>query len=311
MRVIRNLNNIEKNLQNSCLTLGNFDGLHLGHQKILNFNKKLAQENQQKTALLTFEPHPRHFFVPKSKRNSRIYSLAQKLAILRAEKLVDIVFLMNFNQILANLEAQNFIEDILVKKLKVSNLTVGYDCNFGKNRLGNADLLKNLSQKYNYNFYQIAADKDNLKEIYSSTRVRNLLKINQIKDVNNILGRNYDIRGLVIKGNQQGRKIGFKTANIKPKFNIIQPNFGVYKTITKISGKKYNSISNFGIKPTFNNQSAFLETHIFDFKQDIYNQKITVELLDFIRPEMKFNDISQLKSQISKDIQKCQDIKLP
>ncbi len=305
MYVVRNLNNIKEELQNSCLTLGNFDGLHLGHQKILKFTKELAKKDNLKSALLTFEPHPRHFFNPDSNKNVRIHSLTQKLEILRAEKLVDLVFLIHFNQNLANLSASDFVRNILNNKLKVKNLIVGYDFSFGKNRLGNSELLKELAPENNYEMHQIDVNKDKNEQIYSSTNIRNLIENGKVKEAAIMLGRNLSIKGTVIEGEQNGRKIGFKTANILPKTHIIKPKFGVYKSITKIDGISHNSITNFGIKPTFLGKKELFENHIFNFDQDIYSKRIKIELLDFIRPEMKFNGIEELKEQIKRDIEFC------
>ena len=281
MIIVRNFNNIKKDLKNSCLTIGNFDGLHLGHQKILKFNLEIAKKNQLKSALLTFEPHPKYFFNPDSDKNSKIYPLAQKLEILQEENLVDIVFLINFNQELASLEAQNFVQNILCNKLKISNLTVGYDFNFGKNRLGNADLLQELAKKYHYQFHQIPAVKDQNNQIYSSTNLRNLIQNGDVKAAAEIFGRNYEISGIVRKGNEMGGKIGFKTANILPKINIIRPKFGVYESKIEIDKKIYKSITNFGVKPTFAGQNAIFETHIFNFDQNIYSKKVKISLLNF------------------------------
>ena len=307
MIVIRNFNNIKEELQNSCLALGNFDGFHLGHKEILDFTKNLAKKNQRKSALLTFEPHPRHFFNKNDpNKNVRIYSLSQKLEILKKEKLVDIIFLIHFNEELANLSAADFIKNILVDRLKVNYIVVGYDFSFGKNRVGNADLLQELAPKYDYNFNQIEAKTNEDQEIYSSTNIRKLIESGEIAKASKILGRIYEIKGIVIKGQQNGRKIGFRTANILPKFHIIKPKFGVYQSITQINGKNYKSITNFGIKPTFLGKTEVFETHIFDFEQDIYNQPIKVQLLDFIRPEMKFNNVEELTTQIKQD---CKNVK--
>lgn len=303
MIIIRDLDKINQQLQNCSLTLGNFDGLHIGHQKILEFTKNIAQKRGSKSALMTFEPHPKHFFGNIEER-SKLYNLAQKLDILRKENLIDVVFLMRFNQELANLEAQDFVKNILIDAIKVQDLVIGYDFNFGKNRLGNFNLLKEIADK-NYNLHQFSIQKDEDNQIYSSTNIRNLIKEGLVDQAAKMLGRNYSILGTVVNGKQNGRKIGFRTANILPKYRVIFPKFGVYKSIVKIFDKKYNSITNFGIKPTFFGEKALFETHIFDFNQEIYGKKIEVELLDFIRPEMKFDNIEMLKEQIAKDCQIC------
>lgn len=310
MEIIRNINKIAKELQNSCLTLGNFDGFHLGHQEILNFTRNLAKKHNKKSALLTFEPHPRHFFNKNNPdKNVRIYSLAQKLDILRQEKLVDVVFLLHFNENLVNLTADDFIKNILINKLKVSNLVVGYDFNFGKNRLGNAKLLKDSAPKYDYGFYQIGVKENKQKTVYSSTNIRKLLQNGDIIEASKMLGRTYQVKGLIIKGEQNGRKVGFKTANILPKFHIIKPKFGVYQSKTYLNGKIYDSVTNFGIKPTFLGKTEVFETHIFNFEEEIYGESIKVDLLKFIREEKKFNNIEELKAQIAKDCQFCKKIR--
>jgi riboflavin kinase/FMN adenylyltransferase len=305
MQIIRNLNDLDKTLQNTCLTLGNFDGIHLGHQKILKFTKDLAQKTNSKSALLTFEPHPRHFFNPTSNKNVRIYSLAQKLDILKKENLVDIVFLIQFNQELANLSPRNFVKNILTNQLKVKNLVVGYDFSFGKNRCGNSALLNELAPNHGYKFHQIKAKSDQNNHICSSTKIRDLLKDGDTKKASSILNRNYEIKGTVIKGQELGRKIGFKTANILPRSHIIKPKLGVYKTITTINNTNYDSITNFGIKPTFQGKTEIFENHIFNFNQDIYGHRIKIQLLNFIRDEQKFNSIEELKTQITIDCQQA------
>jgi riboflavin kinase/FMN adenylyltransferase len=309
MRIVRNLNNIESTLQNSCLTIGNFDGLHLGHKEILQFSKKLATKNKQKSALLTFEPHPRHFFKPDIDKNVRIHSLAQKLDILRKENLVDIVFLIHFNQDLVNLSADDFIKKILTDKLKIKNLIVGYDFSFGKNRSGNSALLKKLAPAHDYNFYQVKEAKNQQQQTYSSTIVRDLISRGDVQKASQILGRNYEVKGTIVRGKQLGRQIGFKTANILPRLHVIKPKFGVYKSITTINGVSHNSITNFGVKPTFNGNKEIFESHIFDFDKEVYFARVKIELLEFIREEMKFDNIEALKAQIQKDCHKCQDIK--
>jgi riboflavin kinase/FMN adenylyltransferase len=300
MRIIKNFHNINHNFQNTVLTIGNFDGVHLGHQEILNNVNRIASSENLKSALFTFEPHPLKIIKPNDFFDKRLQSLSKKLFFLKNQNLVDIVFLSSFNRRLANLSAEDFVEKILVKQLKIKHLIIGYDFIFGKNRLGNANLLQKLAEVYNFSFHQIAA-KGNSLEVYSSTKIRNFIGLGKIKEANQMLGYCYQIGGLVIKGKQLARNLGFPTANFLPKKDIIKPKFGVYKANVLFDNKVYPAILNFGVKPTFLGSKPLFEVHIFNFNQEIYGQKIIVELLDFIREEKKFNSIEELRLQIKKD----------
>jgi riboflavin kinase/FMN adenylyltransferase len=302
MQIIRNFQNINHNLQNTVLTIGNFDGIHLGHQEVLKFSQHIADKQNLKSALLTFEPHPLKIIRPNIFFDQKLYCLSQKLFLLKNQSLIDIAFVTGFNHQMANLSAQSFVETILVKKLKIKHLIVGYDFIFGKNRLGNASLLQKLAKIHNFCFHQISAKSNNSQQIYSSTKIRNLIKCGDITLANQMLGKNYQVSGIVIKGKQIARNLGFATANFLPKLDLIKPKFGVYKASVWIENKQHFAIMNFGIKPTFVGQIAVFEVHIFNFNQEIYGKKITVELLDFIREEIKFNSIEELKKQIKKDI---------
>jgi len=302
MKIIRNFNHINPELKNSVLTLGNFDGLHLGHQKMLEKVRNIASANNAKSALLTFEPHPAKILADKN-WDMRIFNPAQKLNFLRTENLVDIVFVLNFTKEIANLNAEDFVKKILIDCLKIKHLAIGYDFVFGKNKSGNADLLEKLSTIYNFSFTKIDAVKDEAKNIYSSTNIRKLILSGDVKAAGERLGKNYQIQGIVVSGNKKGREIGFPTANIIPKSGIIKPKYGVYKALVKLSAeeKKYPAIVNFGIRPTIDGSKPLFEAHIFDFNRDIYGKKIIIEFLDFIREEKKFSSLEELKKQIEKD----------
>lgn len=301
MQIIRNFQNINCELQNTVLTIGNFDGIHLGHQQILNNIKEIANKANLKSALLTFEPHPIKIINPKQHLDIRITSLSQKLHFLREKKLVDIFFVNSFDQKLANLSAEDFVGDVLVAKLKIKHLVIGYDFIFGKNRSGDANLLEKLAKKYGFAFDIIPAQKDPAGQIYSSTLIRQLLDGGNVLAAHQILGRPYQVSGLVIKGKQLARSIGFPTLNLLPRAHIIKPKLGVYKSRVIIDNKPYQSIVNFGIKPTFNLDEPLFEAHIFNFNQEIYGKKVVIELLDFIRDEKKFSGINELQAQIKKD----------
>ena len=304
MKIVRNFKNISEKDQNSVLTLGNFDGIHLGHQEILNNVRRIAKNQGLKSALLTFEPHPLKVINPAKATNIRLLTLSQKLQVIQENSLLDLIFLVNFNQQIANLEAEDFVKNILVDKLRIKHLVIGYDFVFGKNKKGNSELLEKLSKKYNFAFTKIGASKDSNQKTYSSTNIRRFIYDGKIESANLMLGRNYQVKGTVIKGKQLGKTIGFPTANIMPRAHIITPKFGVYKAIVKLANKEsYKAVVNFGIRPTFDDTQPIFEAHIFDFNKDIYDQKLTIELLEFIREEKKFSSKEELIKQINKDCQ--------
>ncbi|MFM6972656.1 MAG: bifunctional riboflavin kinase/FAD synthetase [Alphaproteobacteria bacterium] len=304
MILIRNLNQIKRQLPPIALTIGNFDGVHLAHQKIIATTQEIAQKNQLKTAILTFEPHPILFLNKNNSnfnQNFRIYNLANKIRILKQFN-IDYFLVIPFNNYLSSLNHNSFVEEILINKFNTKSLIIGYDFTFGKNRQGNFKTLEN----YNFDLHEINPIKFNKDLTISSSQARNFIKNGDIKNLNLLLGKNYQIDGLVQKGNQIGHKIGFATANLLPKSQLILPKFGVYKTkifIPKMQ-KLFSGITNFGIKPTINQNQLrpIFETHIFDFNFDIYGQKIVVIFEDFIRDEMKFSSLEHLKQQIHSDI---------
>lgn len=308
MILIRNLNQINNQLPKLSLTIGNFDGVHLAHQKIIEKTQEIAQKNNLSSALLTFEPHPISF-LNKNKndfnQDFRITNLANKIKILKKYSL-DYIIILHFNNKLSSIEANNFIEEILINKFNVKSLIIGYDFTFGKGREGNFKTLEN----YNFDLHEINPikifDKNHNEVTISSSLARQYLKSGEIKSLNQILGHNFTIDGIVVEGKKIAGELGYKTANINHKINLIKPKFGVYKTRTFIEdeNKFYDSITNFGIKPTFDNSSLkpLFETHILNFSKNLYHKKIRVEFLDFIRDEKKFSSIEELKKQIKIDI---------
>ena len=308
MILIRNLNQINHQLPKLALTIGNFDGVHLAHQKIIEKTQEIAQKNNLSSALLSFEPHPISF-LNKNKsdfnHNFRITNLANKINLLKKYNL-DYLIMLPFNNNLSSIKANNFIEEILINKFNVKSLIIGYDFTFGKGREGNFKTLEN----YNFDLHEInpikILDKNNNEITISSSLARQYLKNGEIISLNKILGHNYAIDGIVVEGKKIAGELGYKTANINHKINLIKPKFGVYKTQTFISdeNKFYDSITNFGIKPTFDNSGLkpLFETHLLNFSKNLYHKKIRVEFLDFIRDEKKFSSIDELKNQIKFDI---------
>ena len=291
--------------QNCCLSIGNFDGIHLGHKAILSQVINYAKINKTKSALLTFDPHPIFTLNKKIQDNFLITNLSQKKQIL--EKIgLDYLFVINFTQDIANLSADDFIKNYLIDQLKIKHLIIGYDFIFGKNKSGNANLLRSAAQKYQFDFSQISAFKNNQQQIYSSSIIRKLIKEGQVSQANELLGYHFNATSKVIKGQQKGRTIGFPTANLKLENLTIKPKYGVYHVEVKLAdNKQYNAIANFGIRPTLGDDHCpLLEIHIPNFNGDIYGQEITVKFLNFIRCEQKFSSIEQLKQQIQQDLTK-------
>ena len=308
MILIRNLNQINHQLPKLALTIGNFDGVHLAHQKIIEKTQEIAKKNNLSSALLSFEPHPISFLNKnKSDFNGdfRITNLANKINLLKKYSL-DYLIILPFNNNLSSIKANNFIEEILINKFNVKSLIIGYDFTFGKGREGNFKTL----ESYNFDLHEINPikifDKNHNEVTISSSLARQYLKSGEIKSLNQILGHNFTIDGIVVEGKKIAGELGYKTANINHKINLIKPKFGVYKTRTFIEdeNKFYDSITNFGIKPTFDNSSSkpLFETHILNFSKNLYHKKIRVEFLDFIRDEKKFSSIEELKKQIKIDI---------
>lgn len=305
MILIRSLKNLQISRPLS-LTIGNFDGFHLGHQKLLDEIKENAQKNNYKSAVLSFEPHPSSFFKKEKHNSFRISSLAQKLSFIKDYN-IDYAIILPFNQALAAISAQDFISEIIVNKLNTKNLVIGYDFVFGKNRSGNIDLLESCHKKYGFELQKIEQLKIN-NHNYSSSNIRNQILQGNIELANQIIGKNFTISSTVQNGRKLGASINFPTANFFPKQHIIKPKYGVYKTTTYLPqlNKKFDSITNFGIRPTLqDNDAEIFETHILNFLKNIYGQKIYLEFIDFIRPEMKFDNLAQLKQQISADIKSC------
>ena len=300
MKIYKNFN-IKKKFKNSAIAIGNFDGFHLGHQKVIKKGKYIARKNNLKFGLLVFHPLPVMFFNKKLK-NFRIDSLKQKI---ESSKKVGIDFLIikKFDRNFSKTSAENFIRLILHKKLKAKLIFISRNFRFGKNRVGDIHLLKKKESLMNYKTQTISPFKSKNK-IISSTLIRKNIKKGKINFVNKMLGRAWVIEGMVKRGEKRGRKIGFPTCNLDLG-NYMVPKSGVYSSVIIINKKiKKKGIVNIGYKPTFGKNKLLLEAHIFGLKKNLYDKSIKVMLTKFIRKEKKFKNITQLKKQIKKDIRK-------
>tara|TARA_B100002003_G_scaffold233323_1_gene246052 strand:- start:244 stop:1176 length:933 start_codon:yes stop_codon:yes gene_type:complete len=295
-------------IDNINLAIGNFDGLHLGHQKIIERLVHQSNEMHINSTIMSFLPHPRQFFSDKYD-NYTIISDALKIKLLK--KLgVKYYIILNFDQSIASLTPEKFIEIILVKKLKMKNIVVGSDFRFGKERMGDVSLLRKQSLIYNFTVSVLEQIKlKQTSEIFSSTLIRKNIHEGNLEKVNLCLGRNWSMEGVVIPGDKRAAKMKFPTANIIPP-NIIHPKKGVYVVKILYEGNIFNGIANFGIRPTVDGNKLLLEAHLFDFNMDLYGKDLTVEFLAFIRDEQKFENFDNLTQQIHKDIQTAKNYHL-
>ena len=288
-----------------CLTIGNFDGFHNGHQEILKTLKKISIDKKLLSAVMSFDPHPRSFFY-KDVNNFNIYTKKDKLNFLK-DFGIDIYINFAFDKKLSEYSSNEFIDKILVNKLNIKNLIVGSDFKFGKDREGNVDILNSFSKIYNYEINLVnAVNIKNKKEKYSSSLIRKDIEDGNFENVSKSLGRYWHMKGKIVEGQKKARKINFPTANMEPD-NHILPKKGVYCVEVVYSGKKYFGISNFGVRPTVDGSKLLLETHIFNFDEEIYGKELTVRFLTFIRSEQKFGNFDLLTEQIKKDIETAKD----
>ncbi len=297
MKIYNNLN-IRKTHTNSVIAIGNFDGIHLGHQKVLLQAKQKAKKNKLPFGLITFEPVPVMFFNPKIK-NHRINSLTQKKNYLNKFK-IDFLVIIKFNKLFSLLSAEHFIKKIIYKKIKSKYVFVSKNFKFGKNRKGNINTLKKFESIFQFKTI-ITTPLRSSKKTISSSLIRKKISLGKIKEANKLLNRPWCIKGLVIKGQRRGRMIGFPTCNIKLNDYIV-PKLGVYSVIVETNNFKKKGIANIGYRPTFNGQNLLLEVNIFGINKNLYNKELNINFIKFIRSEKKFKGLEQLKKQIKIDI---------
>ena len=293
-------------IPNINLAIGNFDGIHLGHQKIIKelINNSIA--NQARSAILSFMPHPRQFFSGNYK-NFNIITENSKISLL--EQLgIEYYFSLEFDHSIASLTPEKFIKEILTNQLKTKNLIVGYNFRFGKDRLGDVNLLKDHSENDDFTLKVINPIKSNVtSEVFSSSLIRKNIQAGNFEKVNTWLGRKWSMSGTVILGDKRAGKINFPTANLIPSSDLIHPKKGVYVVKIKIGKNLFDGVANFGKRPTVDGTRLLLEVHLFEFNEDIYGKDLTVEFLAFIRDEKKFGNFTLLTEQIHKDIKIAKD----
>ena len=304
MEFIRGLHNLKTQTQASIVTIGNFDGLHLGHQQILQQMLHLSAANNFSSVVIIFEPHPKEYFM-QGQAPPRLMPLREKLLALK-EQGVDKVVCLYFDANLEKLSAQQFVQTILVQKLQMHSVCVGEDFRFGYQQQGDINLLRQLGER---NHFQVipTAVLQNAAEKISSTRIRTLLQHGQMEQATALLGRPLRLSGRVMRGDGRGRGIGFPTANINlPKYK--GPLSGVYAVRARenlLGPRPLYGVANIGKRPTFGGTHDILEVYLFDFNKDIYGCHIVVEFMHKLRDEQKFSGVDALKQQIALDVEQA------
>ncbi|NLY08981.1 MAG: bifunctional riboflavin kinase/FAD synthetase [Tissierellia bacterium] len=289
--------------EDTFVALGNFDGVHLGHTVLIKSVVKHGMATGCKSAVLLFTNHTKNVLT--NVEQKILTDMDQKLKILD-ELGVDVVFQIPFTEDIMKLSPKHFIDNILVKKLNARGVVVGFDYRFGYKASGNDRVLRQICNERGIKAVVIAPIFVN-QEVISSTLIRDAIKSGNVEKAGLLLGRPYNIKGIVVRGKQYGRKKGVPTANIKPNTNYIMPLNGVYDSRVIIEGKKYRAATSIGVNPTFNESGIKIEAHILDFNEEIYGRDIELELIEYIRPEIKFETKDELYVQISNDINKIRN----
>ncbi|UJP63497.1 bifunctional riboflavin kinase/FAD synthetase [Mongoliitalea daihaiensis] len=287
-------------IKNAVVTSGTFDGVHLGHQKILRRIRSIADEIAGETVLITFWPHPRLVLQPENHQLRLLSTFEEKTALLRNAG-IDHLLTIPFTREFSNLSSEEFIQKILIDGINTEKLVIGYDHRFGKNREGGFDYLKANLAYYPFDLEEIA--REDVDDVgVSSTKIRKALEVGKVEVANEYLGRDYELNGIIIKGQQLGRSIGFPTANIHiPHDYKLIPADGVYAVEVRVEGLRYQGMLNIGNRPTVNGNSRTIEVNIFEFSGDLYDKRVSVYLKSYLRSEVKFEGLDSLKAQLEQD----------
>jgi riboflavin kinase/FMN adenylyltransferase len=299
MRVYNNIDEFTA-VNNAVVTIGTFDGVHIGHRKIISGIKELAESTGGETVILTFFPHPRMILHPEDESLKLITTIAEKAELM--ERLgVDHLIITPFSRDFSNQSAESYIRDVLVNKIGTKKIVIGYDHRFGKDRQGGFEDLQRLSSVYGFDVVEIP-EQDINEVAISSTRIRNALLSGDIHLANAFLGYPFFITGKVIRGDQIGRQIGYPTANIvvEEKYKLI-PGDGIFAVTVIVADQKYKGMAYIGSRPTVNGLTRNIEVNIFDFNEEIYNQTIRMEFHHYIRGDVKFSSLDELKVQLAQD----------
>ena len=318
MQVIESLDSISKFDQETVLTFGTFDGVHIGHRAIIkevvHQSQKLGWEHEApaevgargscQSVVLSFDPHPMYFLSPEE-CPPILTTKAKKIELLK-EMGVDIAIFAKLEEQIAELPAIDFVEQILVQKLRVKSVVVGYDCTFGRNRTGDIDLLESLGWEHNFTVKVIVPQKF-CGVVVSSTRIRKAIAQNDLELARRLLGRRYSIRGEVIKGQSIGKEIGFPTANIDAGNQMLPPP-GIYVIRAKLNNKMFGGVLNMGVRPTFGDNQFQIEAHLLGFDAPAYGHTVEIFFIEKIREEKVFSRVEELIDQIKRDVERAMKI---
>lgn len=297
LKVFKNFNDYSSQ-KPLALSLGMFDGVHLGHKCIIDELIKVGSENNLETSVLTFWPHPRFVFNPNE--DLKLLNTLDEKTLLMEKYGINNLFLKEFDEEFRNLTGEEFVRQILVDQLNVKYLIIGYDHSFGKNKSGNFELLQKLSKELNFEVEQMEAINIHENNI-SSTKIRNALLTGKIKEANEMLGYFYSVSGKVAHGKKIGRTIGYPTANIETDSIKLLPQKGAYIVEVYVKGQQYKGMLSVGTNPTVNGEKLTVEVYILDFNEDIYEEKIMVKFRDFLHEEIKFENLEKLIERLDED----------
>jgi len=298
MKIIRNLKEIKNPLPNPVITIGNFDGVHIGHQRVIKQVVNRAKEEKGTSFIFTFAPHTRKL-LNQQKAPLLLNTEAQKIELISTLK-PEYLYITEFNSSFASMEAEDFVKEIMVNKLNIKVIYFSSGFAFGYQRKGNISLLKKLSSQYDFEVVEVKPIRMNGTMVNSSA-IRELIIEGKLEEVAQFLGRDYFVDGVVVSGVKRGRKLRYPTANIRPE-NELLPGNGVYLSQLKLGRQIINGLTNVGVRPTFAAGEKAVESYLFDFKQKIYGQGVRLFFLKKVRDEKKFKDSEQLSKQIEKDI---------
>ncbi len=301
MQIIRDFNQTPDAFKGAVVALGNFDGVHVGHKEIIDQCVASARSYHVAATVMTFEPHPREFF-SKQHQKLRLCSFCQKIALMEGLG-IDGVFIVRFDQKFASLTAENFVEDVLHKQLRVKQVVTGHNFAFGQNRMGTTQYLAQRAREFGFGYTACPPVASN-DAVISSSAIRHLLSEGKVEQAIKLLGHPYIIEGVVRHGLRLGAKLGYPTANLSLN-RLFKPRYGVYAVRIWVDGVVHKGVASIGVRPTIGESEPLLEVHVFDMAQDMYGKRVQVECVSFIRDEVKFDSLEALKDEIARDCRKA------